>query len=86
METEAGGDRVQLLDLENAAGRPVYVHAKPSIVDDVWAAVGSVNLNRRSWTHDSELTAAVLDEERDGRAPLDPGGLGDGARGPRCLA
>ncbi|RBY83858.1 phospholipase [Geodermatophilus sp. TF02-6] len=76
----AGGDRVQLFDLENEAGRPVYVHAKLCVVDDVWAAVGSANLNRRSWTHDSELTAAVLDEERDGRAPVDPGGLGDGAR------
>jgi phosphatidylserine/phosphatidylglycerophosphate/cardiolipin synthase-like enzyme len=76
----AGGDRVQLFDLENEAGRPVYVHAKVCIIDDVWAAVGSANLNRRSWTHDSELTAAVLDEQRDGREPLDPGGLGDGAR------
>ena len=80
---DAGGDRVQLLDLENSTGHPVYVHAKVCVVDDVWAAVGSANLNRRSWTHDSELTAAVLDERRDGRAPVDPGGLGDGAR---CFA
>ncbi|WP_245177360.1 phospholipase D family protein [Geodermatophilus sp. DF01-2] len=77
---EAGGDRVHLFDLENAAGRPVYVHAKVVVIDDVWAAVGSANLNRRSWTHDSELTAAVLDEQLDGREPVDPGGLGDGAR------
>jgi phosphatidylserine/phosphatidylglycerophosphate/cardiolipin synthase-like enzyme len=77
---DAGGDRVQLFDLENAAGRPVYVHSKVCLVDDVWAAVGSANLNRRSWTHDSELTAAVLDERRDEREPVDPGGLGDGAR------
>jgi phosphatidylserine/phosphatidylglycerophosphate/cardiolipin synthase-like enzyme len=76
----AGGDRVHLFDLENEAGFPVYVHAKVCVIDDVWAAVGSANLNRRSWTHDSELTAAVLDEQRDGRHPLDPGGLGDGAR------
>jgi phosphatidylserine/phosphatidylglycerophosphate/cardiolipin synthase-like enzyme len=77
---DVGGDRVQLFDLENASGRPVYVHAKVCVVDDVWAAVGSANLNRRSWTHDSELTAAVLDERRDGREPTDPGGMGDGAR------
>ena len=57
----AGGDRVQVLDVENHAGDPVYVHAKVCVVDDVWATVGSDNLNRRSWTHDSELTAAVLD-------------------------
>jgi phosphatidylserine/phosphatidylglycerophosphate/cardiolipin synthase-like enzyme len=31
------------------------------IVDDEWATVGSDNVSRRSWTHDSELTCAVLD-------------------------
>lgn len=77
---EAGGDRVHVLDVENREGAPVYVHAKVCIVDDVWAAVGSANVNRRSWTHDSELTVAVVDEERDPREPRDPGGLGDGAR------
>jgi phosphatidylserine/phosphatidylglycerophosphate/cardiolipin synthase-like enzyme len=80
MVREAGGDRVQVLHVENLAGRPVYVHAKLCVVDDVWAAVGSDNFNTRSWTHDSELTAAVVDSERDPRAPADPGGLGDGAR------
>ncbi|WP_338886899.1 phospholipase D family protein [Rhodococcus sovatensis] len=77
---DAGGDRVLVLDLENDRGIPVYVHSKVCIVDDVWAAVGSDNFNRRSWTHDSELTAAIIDSERDERAPADPGGLGDGAR------
>jgi phosphatidylserine/phosphatidylglycerophosphate/cardiolipin synthase-like enzyme len=76
----AGGARVQVLDLENREGEPVYVHSKVCVVDDVWAAVGSDNFNRRSWTHDSELTAAVLDTERDLRPPSDPAGLGDGAR------
>ena len=80
MVYESGGDRVQILDVENPQGWPVYVHAKVCVVDDVWAAVGSANLNVRSWTHDSELSAAVLDDERDMRAPADPGGLGDGAR------
>ena len=59
---EAGGDRVAVLDVENRAGTPVYVHAKVCVIDDTWAAVGSANLNMRSWTHDSELTGAVLDE------------------------
>ncbi len=76
----AGGERVALYDLENEAGTPIYVHAKVCVVDDVWASIGSDNLNRRSWTHDAELTAAVLDPNRDRRAPEDPAGLGDGAR------
>ena len=76
----AGGPRVAVYDLENEQGTPIYVHAKAIIVDDVWAMVGSANLNRRSWTHDSEVACAVLDQERDPRHPVDPGGLGDGAR------
>ena len=51
--------RVAFYGLENQAGTPVYVHAKVCVIDDEWASVGSDNFNRRSWTHDSELTAAV---------------------------
>src|SRR6185312_8211939 len=58
----AGGDRVAVYGLENHAGVPVYVHAKVCILDDVWASIGSDNVNRRSWTHDSELTCAVIDD------------------------
>jgi phosphatidylserine/phosphatidylglycerophosphate/cardiolipin synthase-like enzyme len=76
----AGGDRVHVFDVENHEGTPVYVHAKVCVVDDVWASVGSDNFNRRSWTHDSELSCAVLDETRDEREPVDPAGRGDGAR------
>jgi phosphatidylserine/phosphatidylglycerophosphate/cardiolipin synthase-like enzyme len=75
-----GRDRFGIFDLENEQGTPIYVHAKTVIVDDTWAAVGSDNLNRRSWTHDSELSCAILDGDRDPREPTDPGGLGDGAR------
>ena len=76
----AGGRRVGFYDIENERGSPIYVHAKVCIVDDVWASVGSDNLNRRSWTHDSELACAVIDSELDMRMPRDPGGLGDGSR------
>jgi phosphatidylserine/phosphatidylglycerophosphate/cardiolipin synthase-like enzyme len=76
----AGGDRFAIYDLENVSGTPVYVHAKVVVVDDVWAMIGSDNLNRRSWTHDSELSCAVLDETLDEREPRDPAGHGDGAR------
>src|ERR1019366_6368174 len=76
----AGGDRVGIYDVQNDVGSPIYVHAKVCVIDDVWATVGSDNLNRRSWTHDSELSCAVIDSELDDRNPLDPGGLGDGSR------
>jgi len=77
---EAAPDRVAIYDVENLDGVPVYVHAKVSVIDDVWASVGSDNFNRRSWSHDSEIACAVLDGESDLRQPVDPGGLGDGAR------
>jgi len=77
---DAAPDRVSIYDIENVAGTPVYVHAKISVIDDVWASVGSDNFNRRSWSHDSEIACAVVDATRDPREPADPAGLGDGAR------
>jgi phosphatidylserine/phosphatidylglycerophosphate/cardiolipin synthase-like enzyme len=77
---DVAGDRVAVYDLERETGLPIYVHGKLCLIDDVWMAVGSDNLNRRSWTHDSEAACAVLDPERDRRNPVDPGGLGDEAR------
>lgn len=62
----AGGDRIEVYELENTECMPIYVHAKVCIVDDVWATVGSANLNRRSWTYDTELTAAIMDEGHGG--------------------
>jgi phosphatidylserine/phosphatidylglycerophosphate/cardiolipin synthase-like enzyme len=76
----AARDRFAIYDIENHAGTPVYVHAKVVVVDDVWAMIGSDNLNRRSWTHDSEMSCAVLDESVDEREPRDPAGMGDQAR------
>jgi phosphatidylserine/phosphatidylglycerophosphate/cardiolipin synthase-like enzyme len=73
-------DRVAVFDIENIAGTPIYVHAKICIVDDVWFSCGSDNINRRSWTNDSELTCAVLDPETDDREPRQLDGHGDGAR------
>jgi phosphatidylserine/phosphatidylglycerophosphate/cardiolipin synthase-like enzyme len=66
----AAPGRVAVYGVENRGGTPVYVHAKVCVVDDVWASIGSDNVNRRSWTHDSELACAVLDEEVDGREPF----------------
>ena len=60
----AGGPRFAVYSPENDAGTPIYVHAKVCVIDDTWACVGSDNANRRSWTHDSELSCAVLDTAR----------------------
>lgn len=60
MLQDAGGSRVAVYSLENSEGTPIYVHAKLCVIDDTWACVGSHNANRRSWTHDSELSGAVL--------------------------
>jgi len=58
----AGGSRVAFYGIENHAGTPVYVHAKVTIIDDVWCTIGSDNLNLRSWTYDSEISCAVVDQ------------------------
>ncbi len=60
---KAAPGRVAAYGVENHAGVPVYVHAKVCVIDDLWASTGSDNLSRRSWTHDSELAAVVLDED-----------------------
>jgi phosphatidylserine/phosphatidylglycerophosphate/cardiolipin synthase-like enzyme len=76
----AGGDRIAVYGIENHEGTPVYVHAKVCVVDDVWASVGSDNVNRRSWTHDSELSCAVIGDELDPREPRLIDRFGDQAR------
>ena len=63
--TEAGGDRVAVFGLCNEDGLPVYVHSKTCVIDNRWASVGSDNLNRRSWTGDSEIACAVVDDRGD---------------------
>jgi phosphatidylserine/phosphatidylglycerophosphate/cardiolipin synthase-like enzyme len=63
----AGGARFSVYDLVSDRDVPIYVHAKVCIVDDTWMTCGSDNFNRRSWTHDSEVTCAVVD--RDCRLP-----------------
>ena len=43
--------------------RPIYVHAKVAIIDDVWSTMGSGNLNNRGMRDDTEMNVAVLDAE-----------------------
>ena len=80
MVRDAGGDRVQILESRTtSAGRSTSTPSSASSTT-CGRRSGSSNLNNRSWTHDSELAAAILDDDRDSRAPADPAGLGDGAR------
>ena len=69
---EAGGDRVAVFGLTNSVGLPVYVHSKVCIIDDRWASVGSDNFNRRSWSSDSEIACAVMDDRLDGLGDDEP--------------
>lgn len=43
--------------------RPIYVHAKVAIIDDLWSTVGSGNLNNRGMRDDTEMNVATLDAE-----------------------
>ena len=58
---QAAPGRVAIYGIENQHSTPVYVHAKTCMIDDTWATIGSDNFNVRSWTHDSELSAVVVD-------------------------
>jgi phosphatidylserine/phosphatidylglycerophosphate/cardiolipin synthase-like enzyme len=42
-------------------GRHAYVHSKLVLVDDLAVSIGTLNLSRRSWRHDSEITGVVSD-------------------------
>ena len=39
------------------------MHAKVTIVDDLWSTVGSANLNNRGMCDDTEMNVATLDAE-----------------------
>lgn len=51
-------------DGETTRYRPIYVHAKVAIIDDVWSTVGSGNLNNRGMRDDTEMNVAMLDANR----------------------
>lgn len=66
-EAFAGG-RLQVFCLGASANqaekeqyRPIYVHAKVAIIDDLWMTVGSANLNNRGLRDDAEMNVATLD-------------------------
>jgi phosphatidylserine/phosphatidylglycerophosphate/cardiolipin synthase-like enzyme len=47
--------------------RRIYVHTKTVIVDDVWAMIGSANMNVRSYTMDTEIACCFIDGAVDDR-------------------
>jgi cardiolipin synthase len=38
------------------------IHAKTLIVDDLWAVIGTTNVDNRSFEHNDEINVAVRDE------------------------
>lgn len=52
--------RFRILYPVNAAGEPIYIHAKVMIVDDTMLRVGSSNIDRRSMGFDSELDVTLI--------------------------
>lgn len=58
----------------STTGPTAYLHSKLLIVDDEAAFIGSVNSNCRSWSHDSEIDATIVDTSG-------PGGIASGTRG-----
>lgn len=71
-EADQGRGRVHVFSLYTAGQdekkgweyKPIYVHAKVGIVDDLWCTVGSANLNGRGMEGDSEINAQFVDEAR----------------------
>jgi phosphatidylserine/phosphatidylglycerophosphate/cardiolipin synthase-like enzyme len=66
----AAQDRIQAFCLATSAEvggeehyRPIYVHAKVAIIDDLWSTVGSANLNNRGMRDDTEMNVATFNEE-----------------------
>jgi phosphatidylserine/phosphatidylglycerophosphate/cardiolipin synthase-like enzyme len=43
--------------------RPIYVHAKTTLIDDAWATAGSANLNGRGMATDSEINLSTTDSD-----------------------
>lgn len=58
LEAADRGDRFRIWHPANAAGEPIYVHAKVFVVDDRILRIGSSNLDNRSMGLDTECDVA----------------------------
>jgi phosphatidylserine/phosphatidylglycerophosphate/cardiolipin synthase-like enzyme len=70
----AGGDKVRIFTLQPDGNTEefqdgkvphTYVHSKIWIIDDEFAVIGTVNSNRRSWSHDAEVAAGIYEPSTD---------------------
>ena len=61
LRTPPLGSKVGVFFLSPEGEPGTYVHSKMMVADDVYAIVGSANLNRRSLTHDSEAVVGIFD-------------------------
>ena len=59
----AGQERFRIFHPVNAAGTPIYVHAKVVIADDRLLRVGSSNIDNRSMGFDTECDVAVVADD-----------------------
>ncbi len=59
------GGKLRIYHPQTAAGAPIYVHAKVTVIDDRVLRVGSSNFNNRSMGLDTECDVAI-DAERPG--------------------
>lgn len=62
---QVGGDKVQIFALAPPRTEHTYVHSKVWIIDDEFAAISTVNCNRRCFTHDSEIVAGIFEPSSD---------------------
>jgi phosphatidylserine/phosphatidylglycerophosphate/cardiolipin synthase-like enzyme len=54
---------------QRTGGAHSYIHSKLWIIDDELAVIGSANCTRRGWCGDSEVAAAVFDDDASLTAP-----------------
>ena len=47
---------------------PIFLHSKIMMVDDLFVAIGSTNINRRGFFHDGEITAFAIPDQLRGAA------------------
>ncbi len=62
---EKGGEKVRIFALHPPRSIHTYVHSKIWIIDDEFVSIGTLNANRRSWTHDSEVVAGIYETSSD---------------------